>query len=83
MTITTPFRIYEFTRISFGLYNAAQSFQRLMDEVLRELTFTFAYIDKVLIASWDIKEHHGHLQQVFERVAHFVLKINVNSLFLS
>lgn len=54
-----------------------------MDEVLRELTFTFAYIDKVLIASWDIKEHHGHLQQVFERVAHFVLKINVNSLFLS
>ena len=45
----------------FGLRNAAQTFQRLIDEVLRGLPFAFAYIDDVLIASCDIKEHQDHL----------------------
>lgn len=33
----------------FGLCNAAQTFQRLIYEVLRALPFTFAYIDDVKI----------------------------------
>lgn len=49
--ITTPFGMYEFARMPFGLWNAAQSFQRLIDEVLRGFSFTFAYIDDVVIAS--------------------------------
>ena len=48
----------------FGLRNAAQTFQRLIDEVLRGLSFAFAYIDDVL--SRDINEHKDHLLQVFE-----------------
>ncbi|CAE1310564.1 Retrovirus-related Pol polyprotein from transposon gypsy [Acanthosepion pharaonis] len=60
--VTTPFGLFEFTRMSFGLRNAAQSFQRLIDEVLR---FTFAYIDDVLIASRNIEEHTDHMEQVF------------------
>ena len=76
--ITTPFGLYEFTRIPFGLRNAAQTFQILIDEVLRGLPFTFAYIDDVLIDSWDIKEHQDHMYQVFERLTDFGLKINVN-----
>ena len=75
--VTTPFGLYEFTRMPFGLRNAAQTFQRLIDEVLRGLPFTFAYIDDVLIASKNTEEHYDHLQQVFERLAHFGLKINV------
>ncbi|XP_029162610.1 uncharacterized protein LOC114934135 [Nylanderia fulva] len=35
--ITTPFGIYEFPYMSFGLRNAAQTFQRFIDEVLRGL----------------------------------------------
>ena len=31
--ITTPFGLYEFIRLPFGLRNAAQSFQRFMDEI--------------------------------------------------
>ena len=72
--ITTPFGLFEFTRMPFGLRDAAQTFQRLIDEVLRGLPFAFAYIDDVLIASRDINEHQDHLLQVFER--HFGLKIN-------
>ena len=32
--ITTPFGLFEFIRMPFGLRNAAQSFQRFMDQVL-------------------------------------------------
>lgn len=41
--MTTPFGLYEFTRMPF----AAQTFHRLIDEVLRGLPFVFAYIDDV------------------------------------
>ncbi len=49
--ITVPFGMYEFNRMPFGLCNAAQTFQRFMDQVLRGLDFCFVYIDDVLIAS--------------------------------
>ena len=41
----------------FGLRNAAQTFQRLIDVVLKGLPFAFVYINDVLIASRDIKEY--------------------------
>ena len=42
----------------FGLKNAAQAFQRFMDQVCRGLEdFLFVYIDDVLVASPDAKEH--------------------------
>lgn len=43
--ITTPFGLYEFTRMTFGLKNAAQTFQRFLNnEVLRDLNYIFIYI---------------------------------------
>ena len=47
--ITTSFGLYEFMRMPYGLRTAAQTFQRLIDEVLRGLLFAFAYTDDVLI----------------------------------
>ena len=55
--ITTPFGHFEFVQMPFGLRNAAQSFQRFMDQVLRGLPFAYAYIDDVLIASSSPEEH--------------------------
>ena len=37
--ITTPFGLFEFLRTPFGLRNAAQTFQRFIDQVLRNLDF--------------------------------------------
>jgi len=37
--ITTPFVLFEFPFMSFGLRNAAQTFQRFMDEILMDLPF--------------------------------------------
>ena len=43
--IVTPFGLLEILRIPFGIKNAAQSFQRFIDKVLRGLHFAYAYID--------------------------------------
>ncbi|KAA3682506.1 uncharacterized protein DEA37_0008480 [Paragonimus westermani] len=77
-TVTTPFRLFEFTRMPFELRNATQTFQRFMDEVLRGPSFAYVYIDDVLIASRSNEEQFSHLRAVFERFAQYDIKINID-----
>ena len=74
--ITTPFGLFEFTRMPFGLRNAAQSFQRFMDNLFRDLPFVFIYIDDLLIASRSEEEHRRHLDIIFQRLADNGITIN-------
>ena len=74
--VITPFGLFEFLRMPFGLRNAAQSFQRFIDEVLRGLDFCFGYIDDLLIASATRSDHIQHVRLVFERLAAHGLTIN-------
>lgn len=75
--ITTPFGLFEFNFMTFGLCNAAQTFQRLIHEVLRGLEFVFPYMDDIGIASENEIEHRKHLRLVFERLKLHNLAINV------
>ena len=74
--IITPFGLWEFIRMPFGLKNAAQAFQRLMDGILRDIPFTFVYIDDILVASRSHEEHLEHLRQVFQLLSNNGLVIN-------
>ena len=74
--ITTPFGLFEFTVMTFGLRNAAQTFQRFIDEVLQGLDFCFAYIDDILVASSTPEEHENHLRQIFERLHNYGVVVN-------
>lgn len=65
--VTTPFRLFEFLLMPFGLRNAAQTFQRFLDHVLQGLPFVYVYIDDVLVASANPTDHLLHLRQVFNR----------------
>ena len=67
--ITTPFGTFEYVRMPFGLKNAGQTFQRMMDEVLGELDFLFVYMDDVLVASRTMEEHERHFRELFRRLA--------------
>jgi hypothetical protein len=49
--VIRPFGLWEFLRMSFGLKNAGQSFQRLMNRRMAGLDFVFVYLDDILIAS--------------------------------
>lgn len=77
--IITPFGLWEFPKMSFGLKNAAQTFQRFMNTtVFPNLDFLFVYIDDVLIASETEEEHERHLRTAFERLNQFGITINVS-----
>lgn len=74
--VITPFGLFEYLRMPFGLKNAAQAFQRLMDSVLRDLPFLFTYLDDILIASSSKAEHMAHLRTLFERLSQHGLIVN-------
>lgn len=76
--IITPFGLFEFTSMQFGLSNAAQSFQRFMHAVTRDLDSCFVYIDDILIASENEEEHRKDLDALFQRLSDHGLVINLD-----
>lgn len=76
--ITTPFGLYEFPFMTFGLRNAAQTFQRFMDEVLQGMENVYSYLDDILVFSRTEKEHLEHLKQLFERLTKYGILINTS-----
>jgi hypothetical protein len=76
--IITPFGLWEFTRMPFGLKNAGQTFQRLMDRVGADMPFVFIYLDDILVASPDPVVHRSHLQAVLQRLREYGLVLNLD-----
>lgn len=74
--VITPFGLFEFDVMTFGLRNAAQTFQRLIDTALRGLDFCYPYVDDILIASSTHEQHVEHLRAVFDRLHKYGLSIN-------
>jgi hypothetical protein len=74
--IITPFGLFEFLYMPFGLSNAAQTFQRLMDSLFRDFPFIFIYLDNMLIFSRSRSDHLSHLDTVLAVLAENGLHIN-------
>ena len=68
---------YQFNRCPFGLAQAPAYFQRLVNKVLMGLSFTFGYLDDVLIYSPDIETHLEHLREVFQRMREADLRLKM------
>jgi hypothetical protein len=66
--IITPFGLFEFLRLTFGLRNAGSTFQWLMDRVLARLAFAFVYLDNIIIASPSMEQHQQDMKEVFRRL---------------
>nr|VZI15886.1 unnamed protein product [Spirometra erinaceieuropaei] len=81
--VTTPFGLFEFIRMPFGLHNAASTFQRLIDHVLRGLAFVYAYIDDLLVASRNDEVHKEHVTLVFDCLDKFGVVINPSKCVLA
>jgi hypothetical protein len=76
--VITPFGLFEYVRMPFGMRNAGQTFQRLMERILAGLEFCFVYLDDILVASKDGQEHQRHLHTIFERLQANGLVLNKN-----
>ena len=67
--VITPFGLFIFPRTPFGLKNAGQDFQRLMDAILGDLPRVYVYIDDILVASENMTQHLKDLEAVFKTLS--------------
>nr|KAG5696950.1 hypothetical protein BaRGS_015914 [Batillaria attramentaria] len=76
---TTPFGLFEYTRMPFGLTSAPATFQRLMQATMSDFLFQFllVYLDDLLIFSRTFKEHLQHLERLLQRIAETGLKLKM------
>ena len=74
--ITTPFGLFEYTRMPFGLRSAGNTFQRFIDQVTRGLQHCYVYLDDILIASESEADHKDHLRSLFTRLDEFGISVN-------
>lgn len=86
-TVTTPFGAFSYNYMPYGLSGAAQTFQRFITEVMRNLNktnqdqlpeeiTTFSYIDDILVASADEESHIEDLTTLFKRLSEYGLRVN-------
>src|SRR6266498_3819471 len=79
IAFVTPWGLYQFNVMLFGLTNAPATFQRLMNYVLHDYLndFVVVYLDDILICSDTFKEHLAHLRKVFIKLqeANLVIKL--------
>jgi hypothetical protein len=70
--------LWEITVMPFGLCNAPATFERLMESVLRGLTYEayLVYLHDVIVIGRTFQEQVDNLQKVFERLREAHLKLN-------
>lgn len=73
----TPDNFLQYRVMAFGLRNAPATFQRLVNIVLSGVRNCNAYLDDLVIYSFDWSEHLTVLRTVFERLADASLTINL------
>ncbi|KAK3532108.1 hypothetical protein QTP86_008372 [Hemibagrus guttatus] len=75
----TPFGLYEYHQMPFGLCNAPATFQRLMQAIMSDLVFqmVLVYLDDLLVYSGTFEGHLARLETVLQRLRQAGLKVKV------
>ncbi len=74
-TFCTPWGVFRYRRLPFGVSPAPEVFHRVLADVLRDIPGVLHYVDDVLIYGATQQEHDARLRQVLARMreAGFVL----------
>ena len=78
MAFITPHGLYYYNFMPFGLKNAEVTYQRLVTKIFRPLLGNTmeAYIDDMLVKSKERFDHAKHLQEAFELLRMYEMKLN-------
>ena len=76
----TPFGLFEFNRMAFGLCNAPGTFQRLMERMFGDCRYqsVLLYLDDIIVFSTTVQQHLERLGEVFSRLQKQGLKVKVS-----
>jgi hypothetical protein len=79
-TFITPYGLYEYTIMSFGLSNAPAYFMYLVNKIFMKYLdkFVVVFIDDILIFSKNEEEHDKHLHMVLQKLRENQLYAKLN-----
>jgi hypothetical protein len=63
-TFNSPFGLWQFNRMPFGINIASQTFQKYMHDTFGDLTEVQFYIDDAIISGKSVKEHDENLKNL-------------------
>ena len=75
----TPWGLYEWNRIPFGLMNAPATFQRFMEETVHDYRdeCIIPYLDDLIVYSKKFEDHLNHVDKILGRIIESGLKLNI------
>ena len=76
--VTTPFGLYEYKFMPFGLKNAGPTFQRFIDSIFVNCKNIFTYLDDILIASENEEQHLSDLSNALSLLAENNLRLSID-----
>ena len=78
-------KLYEFTRIPFGVKNGVAAFQRIMSQFVEQesLRDTFPYLDNVTVAGRDQEEHDDNVKSFLAAIRRRNFTLNESNTIVS
>lgn len=77
--INTPYGLYQFQRLPFGIASAPAIFQKLIDQLIAGLSKTGGYLDDIVVSGETAEEHLRNLELFFERLSEVGPKMSIFS----
>ncbi|XP_064469988.1 uncharacterized protein K02A2.6-like [Ornithodoros turicata] len=68
LTLNTHKGLYKVNRLAFGITSAPAIFQRIMDNMLKDLDGVIVYLDDILVMGRSEQEHIRNLERVLQRL---------------
>ena len=75
VVINTANGLYSYNRLAYGIASAVAIFQRLADDLIRDIPYTAAYIDDIIITGPSDEEHIRSLRMVLSRIREYGLRL--------
>ena len=82
LTLNTPFGLFKYRKLPFGVSAAPSIFQYVIDNILTGIQHARAYLDDIIIWGGTRQECSKVLKTVVERLSHNNVKVNPGKCFI-